>query len=228
MSDASAALHVEIWSDVACPWCYIGQRRFAAALADFEHRDDVVVTWRSYQLSPEADHSSAHPDMTEVDLLVRMKGMRVEDVRAMLAHVTALAAGEGLAYDFDRVVPANTFDAHRLIHLARRSGGPDLAASVVERLMSAHFEHGLAVDDLQVLVALASDSGLDPSAVREALSSDHAADEVAADIETGRALGVTGVPFFVLDRRLAVSGAQSVELFSQALAQAWDGRRAAA
>lgn len=221
-------LDVEIWSDVACPWCFIGARRFATALADFEHQDDVVVTWRSYQLSPDAEHSSAHPGLTEVDMLVRMKGMRADDVEAMLAQVTEIAAGEGLEYDFDRVVPANTFDAHRLTHLAHRSGGPDVAASVVERLMSAHFEHGLAVDDTDVLVTIARDAGLEPGGVRAALAAGEAAEAVAADIGEARALGVTGVPFFVLDRRFAVSGAQPVQTFALALARAWDERRATA
>ncbi|GAA2728742.1 DsbA family oxidoreductase [Cellulomonas aerilata] len=214
-------LRVEIWSDVACPWCYIGRRRFAAALADFPHRDRVHVRWRSYQLSPEAPVGSP---LSEAQMLADMKGLPLDAVHDMFAHVTEVAASVGLTYRFDTVRPANTFDAHRLIHLARRRD-PDLADAVVEALMSAHFEQGLAVDDREVLVAIGAGAGLDPGDVRSALAGDAAADDVLADLEEGRAVRVSGVPFFVLDRRFGVSGAQPTELFAQALQRAWDAGR---
>jgi predicted DsbA family dithiol-disulfide isomerase len=214
-------LHVEIWSDIACPWCYIGKRRFAAALDSFEHRDQVRVTWRSFELQPDAEHSSAHPGLTELAMLSERKGLPVEQVRQMFAQVTALAAEVGLAYDFDTVVPANTFDAHRLVHVAGDLGGADAAAEVVERLMSAHFEHGRVVDDVDVLVEVAGEAGLDTAAVRVALATDAGAGAVRADEAEAAALGVQGVPFFVAGRRLGVSGAQPVEVFAQLLAQAW-------
>jgi len=214
-------MRVEIWSDVACPWCYIGRRRFAAALADFEHRDRVHVRWRSYQLSPEAPVGSP---LTEAQMLAEMKGLPLDAVQEMFAHVTQVAASVGLAYRFDTVRPANTFDAHRLVHLARRRD-PDLADATVEALMSAHFEQGLAVDDREVLVRIGAGVGLDPDDVRRALAGDDAADDVLADLEEGRAVRVSGVPFFVLDRRFGVSGAQPTELFAQALRQAWEAGR---
>jgi predicted DsbA family dithiol-disulfide isomerase len=214
-------LQVEIWSDVACPWCYIGRRRFTAALAQFPHRDRVQVRWRSYQLSPEAPVGSP---LTEAQMLAEMKGLPLDAVHEMFAHVTEVAASVGLSYRFDTVRPANTFDAHRLIHLARRRD-PELADRTVEALMSAHFEQGLAVDDRDVLVRIAADVGLDEQEVRRALAGDDGADDVLADLAEGRTVRVSGVPFFVLDRRFGVSGAQPTELFAQALHQAWeDGR----
>ncbi|MBW0255758.1 DsbA family oxidoreductase [Cellulomonas sp. PS-H5] len=214
-------LHVEIWSDIACPWCYIGKRRFAAALADFEHRDHVRVTWRSFELQPDAEPSTAHPGLTEAQMLSERKGMPVDQVRQMFDQVTAVAASVGLAYDFDTVVPANTFDAHRLVHVAASLGGDAAAAEVVERLMSAHFEHGRVVDDLDVLVEIAVEAGLDGDAVRTALATDAGAGAVRADEAEAAALGIQGVPFFVADRRLGLSGAQPVEVFAQLLSQAW-------
>jgi predicted DsbA family dithiol-disulfide isomerase len=210
-------LRVEIWSDVACPWCYIGRRRFAAALADFPHREHVQVRWRSYQLSPEAPVGSP---LSEAEVLSRMKGLPLDAVEEMFAHVTAIAATVGLTYRFDTVRPANTFDAHRLIHLARRERDAT-ADRTVEALMSAHFEQGLAVDDREVLVRIAAQVGLDPDAVRTALAGRDATDDVLADLDEGRTVRVSGVPFFVLDRRLGVSGAQPTELFGQALERAW-------
>jgi predicted DsbA family dithiol-disulfide isomerase len=214
-------LDIEIWSDIACPWCYIGKRRFTAALEQFEHREHVRVTWRAFELQPDTEPSSAHPGLTEAAMLAERKGMPVEQVRQMFAQVTAVAASVGLAYDFDTVVPANTFDAHRLVHVARELGGDAVAADVVERLMSAHFEHGRVVDDREVLVAVATEAGLDADRVRAALDAGAGAGAVRADEAEAAALGIQGVPFVVAGRRLGVSGAQPVEVFAQLLAQAW-------
>jgi predicted DsbA family dithiol-disulfide isomerase len=214
-------LQIEIWSDIACPWCYIGKRRFAAALEQFEHRDHVRVTWRSFELQPDAAPSSAHPGMTEAQMLSERKGMPLAQVQQMFAQVTSVAASVGLAYDFDTVVPANTFDAHRLVHVAGDLGGADVAADVVERLMSAHFEHGRVIDEPEVLVEIAVAAGLDAGPVRAALASDAGAGAVRADEAEAAALGIQGVPFFVAGRKLGVSGAQPVEVFAQLLAQAW-------
>jgi predicted DsbA family dithiol-disulfide isomerase len=214
-------LQIEIWSDIACPWCYIGKRRFAAALEQFEHRDHVRVTWRSFELQPDAEPSAAHPGLTEAQLLAERKGMPLAQVQQMFAQVTSVAASVGLAYDFDTVVPANTFDAHRLVHVAGDLGGADVAADVVERLMSAHFEHGRVIDDAEVLVEIAVAAGLDAEPVRAALASDAGAGAVRADEAEAAALGIQGVPFFVAGRKLGVSGAQPVEVFAQLLAQAW-------
>lgn len=216
------SITVEIWSDIACPWCFIGKRRFATALAGFDRRDEVEVVWRSFELDPTAEHSHQHPGMTEAELLSSRKGLPEAQVRQMFAQVTQVASGEGLAYDFDRVVPANTFDAHRLVHLAG-----DRGADLVERLMSAHFEHGRVIDDLDELVAIAAEAGLDAQAVRAGLESGEGAGAVRADEAEAQALGVTGVPFFVADRRLAVSGAQPVEVFTRLLTEALPAPRPA-
>ena len=213
-------IDVEVFSDIACPWCFIGKRRFTAALDAFGGADRVRVTWRSYQLSPDAPRSADHPGRTEADMLVEVKGLDRTRVDEMLSQVTAVAAAEGLVYDFDNVVPANTFDAHRLVHIVEELGVPGAVEQVMEGLMSAHFERGLAVDDLDVLVDLARQSGLDPAAVRTALDRGDGADGVRTDFAEARAIGVTGVPFFVIDRRFAVSGAQPVEVFTTALERA--------
>jgi predicted DsbA family dithiol-disulfide isomerase len=221
-------LQVDVWSDVACPWCFIGKRRFASALEQFEHREQVDVTWRSYELAPDAEVGST---LTEAELLVERKGIPLVAVQEMFEQVTAMAAAEGLAYDFENVRPANTFDAHRLIHLAA-AGAPGVADAVVEALMTAHFSHGIAIDDHDELVTIAERCGLHPDDVRAALGGDEtgqaAGAAVRADIDQARAIGITGVPFFAFDRRLAVSGAQSTELFASALDQAWAGLEPAA
>jgi predicted DsbA family dithiol-disulfide isomerase len=211
-------LHVEVWSDIACPWCYIGKRRFATALADFPHRDHVEVTWKAYELSP---HTPVGPGRPEVEALSAHKGIPVDRVQQMFAQVTAVAAEEGLAYDFDRALAVNTFAAHRLVHLARRTGGAQLAERTLEALFSAHFEHGADLGDDETLVRIVSGAGLDAEAARAALLSDEGADAVRADEEEARALGVTGVPFFVVDRRIAVSGAQPADVFTQLLDAGW-------
>ena len=216
--DVVGGMQIEVWSDIACPWCYIGKRRLAAALAASEHADGVTVRWRSFQLDPAAEPSSVR--RTERDVLVRSKGLDPATVEEMFAHVAGVARDVGLRYDFDAVVPANTFDAHRLVHIARDLGGPAAEDAVTERLMSAHFERGLAVDDVDVLVAEAAACGLDPDTVRAALDRGDGAEAVRADVAEARAVGVTGVPFVVLDRALAVSGAQPSEVFARALAMA--------
>lgn len=211
-------LTVEVWSDIACPWCFIGKRRFATALAGFPHRDHVEVTWRSYELSPTTPVGPGRP---ELDALAEHKGIPVDRVKQMFAQVTAVAAGEGLAYDFDRALAVNTFAAHRLVHLAHSTGGADLAERTLEALFSAHFEHGADLGDDETLVRIVSGAGLDAEAARAALDSDEGADAVRADEDEARALGVTGVPFFVVDRRVAVSGAQPAEVFTQLLEAGW-------
>lgn len=205
-------IEIEIWSDVACPWCYIGKRRFLSALEEFEGRDRVNVTWRSYQLSPDTPVGERR---TELDALMESKGLSAEQVRQMFGHVAQTAADEGLRLDFDTVVAANTFDAHRLIHLAG-----DRRDAVVEGLFRAHFGEGAVIDDREVLVDIAARAGLDAGTVRAELDSDAGADAVRADLDTARALQVSGVPFFVANRRIAVSGAQPKDVFLQLLTQA--------
>lgn len=208
-------MKIEIWSDIACPWCYIGKRRFEAALATFPHQDKVEVLWRSYQLDPSLP---PHYDGTEAEYLSERKGLPVAQVRRMFEHVAEQAAAEGLSYDFDALVVANSFDAHQLLHLAARHGK---AAELKERLLCAHFEHGEDIGDRAFLARTGAAAGLDAAHVVDALESGRYAESVRNDIEEARTLGITGVPFFVIDRKYGISGAQPSELFRQALDEAW-------
>lgn len=211
----SPRLAVDIWSDIACPWCFIGKRRFESALATLEFRDQVDVTWHSYQLDPSLP---AHYDGTEAEYLAQMKGMDPAQVSQMLAHVSGQAAGEGLAYDFEALRPANSFTAHRLLHLAADHG---VAGALKELLLSAHFEQGLDIGSSEVLRALGEQAGIPGDAVVQVLDSEAYREEVEADFAQARALGISGVPFFVLDMKYGISGAQPAELFAEALTTAW-------
>jgi predicted DsbA family dithiol-disulfide isomerase len=208
-------MNIDIWSDIACPWCFIGKRRLERALADFPHRDDVTVTWHSYQLDPTLPD---HYDGSELEYLATRKGMPRDRVTEMFAQVAQVAAGEGLAYDFDRVVVANSLRGHQLLHLAAEQG---VADAVKEALLSAHFEHGQDIGSTDVLTRIGVAAGLDADAIRTALETERYLPGVRADIEQARRLGIQGVPFFVLDGKYGISGAQPVEVFTQALDQAW-------
>ncbi|MEE9097200.1 DsbA family oxidoreductase [Pseudarthrobacter phenanthrenivorans] len=208
-------MKIEIWSDVACPWCFIGKRRFEAALAAFPHSESVDVVWRSYQLDPTLPE---HYDGTELQYLSSRKGMPAGQVSQMFDHVAAQAKGEGLDYHFDKVVVANSFTAHRLIHLAAAHGQQDAAK---ERLLSDHFEHGKDIGSRGYLSALAGDLGLPADEVEQLFTTDKYSDEVRLDFQEARALGISGVPFFVIDRKFGLSGAQPTETFTAALNQAW-------
>jgi predicted DsbA family dithiol-disulfide isomerase len=208
-------MDVEIWSDVVCPWCYIGKRRFERALDAFEHREEVRVTWRSFQLDPQAPLTS---DGDPVDRLAAKYGMSRATAEAAQARVTASAATEGLDFHLDLARSGNTFDAHRLIHLAHSVGKQD---AIKERLMAAYFVEGAAIGEHDVLTRLAVEVGLDESAVRTVLDGDAFAGDVRHDELDARRLGITGVPFFVLDRAYGVSGAQPSEMLLAALQQAW-------
>jgi predicted DsbA family dithiol-disulfide isomerase len=207
---------VEIWSDVVCPWCYIGKRRFEAALERFAHREDVEVVWHSFELDPSAEQTGRPGGSTE--RLAAKYGLTLDAVRQMQQRVTDAAAGEGLDFHLDDAVPANTVDAHRVIHLAAREGKQD---EMKERLLRAHFVEGEAVGEPDSLVRLAAEVGLDAAAVRALLSTDELTDAVRADEAEARALGITGVPFFVVDRRYGVSGAQPSEQLLEVLDTAW-------
>jgi len=209
-------MKVEIWSDVVCPWCYIGKRRFETALGRFDHRGEVEVEYRSFELNPNADNQV---DGTLEEGLARKYGLSLEQARAMNARAVDAAAGEGLRYRFDIARRGNTFDAHRVIHLAAVSG---LQAAMKERLMAAYFMEGRAIGDQDTLVELAAEVGIDPGRARTALASDEFAADVRADEREAAELGITGVPFFVINRRYGVSGAQPPEVMLKALAAGWD------
>jgi predicted DsbA family dithiol-disulfide isomerase len=208
-------VQVEIWSDVVCPWCYVGKRRFEAALAGFEHRDDVEVIYRSFELDPGA------PNVREGDSVERLAakyGMTVAQADAANRNLTEVAAGEGLDVHLATTRSGNSFDAHRLIHLGA-SERPD--ADMEERLFAAYFTANEAIGDRDTLARIAVDAGLDAARVAEVLDGDEFAAAVRAEEAEARRLGANGVPFYVIDRTYGISGAQPVETFSAALAQAW-------
>jgi predicted DsbA family dithiol-disulfide isomerase len=211
---------VEIFSDVVCPWCYIGKRRFERALERFDGAADVEVEWRSFQLNPEQPKGVREP--LEASLAAKM-GATVAQVREMNERVTRLAADEGLDYHFDRYQVVNTFDAHRLTHLAKARG---LGPEAHERLLRAQLVEGEILDDVDTLVRLGEEIGVPAADVREALESDAFAAEVTADLRLATAFGVSGVPFLVLDRRYGISGAQPTEVFLDALRAAGAEARA--
>lgn len=208
-------LKVEIWSDVVCPWCYIGKRRIETALEGFEHRDEVEVQYRSFELNPDAP---ADEGGGLAERLASKYGVGLEQARAMNNRVTETAAKEGLKYNLDIARPGNTFDAHRLIHLAATEGRQ---AEMKERLMAAYFVEGKPIGDRATLVELAVEFGLNADRAQEVLASDEFASEVRAEEREADRLGITGVPFFVIDRRYGISGAQASDLLLQALRRAW-------
>jgi predicted DsbA family dithiol-disulfide isomerase len=211
---------VEIWSDVVCPWCYIGKRRFEAALARFAHRDEVVVEWKSFELDPGASSAPAGGDeaSTYASRLAAKYATTEAEAQKMLDSMTAAAAAEGLDFRFDQAVSANTFEAHQLIHLAAAHGRQD---EVKERLLRAYFTEGEAVGDREVLIRLAAELGLDADATRDALTQQRHASAVRDDEAEATALGIRGVPFFVIDRTYGVSGAQPAEQLLEVLQRAW-------
>jgi predicted DsbA family dithiol-disulfide isomerase len=204
---------VEIWSDIACPWCYIGKRRFEAALEQFEHRDDVSVTWRSFELDPAAPHERKGD---RAEHLAKKYGMTVEQARAAEQRLTDAAAVESLPFRFDIARSGNTFDGHRLVHLAEAHGLQD---EMKERLLRAYFTEGELMSDPDTLVRLAAEVGLDEREVRELLEGDRYADAVHADERTAGELGISAVPTFVIDRRLGASDAQPPEALLDLLRQ---------
>jgi predicted DsbA family dithiol-disulfide isomerase len=203
-------MKVEIWSDVVCPWCYIGKRRFEHAVEQFG--GEVEVVWRSFELDPTAPATREH---TASQHLAAKYGMSVEQAEASHAQMTELAAQEGLEYHFEKARGGNSFDAHRLIHLAAAHGKQGEAQ---ERVMRAYFTEGVAIGDREQLIALGDELGLEDA--RAALESDEYADAVRADEVLAQRIGIQGVPFFVLNRRYGVSGAQPAEILVQALEKA--------
>ena len=208
-------MKIEVWSDIVCPWCYIGKRRLETALADFDH--PVEVEFRSFQLDPEFPRGKAVP---VYDALAEKFGS-VDQVRTATERVSALAAVEGLHYDFDHATMVNTFDAHRVAHHAKSQG---LGNEMHERLMRAQLIEGATINDVDTLVRLAEEIGVEGAG--PVATSDQYTADVEADIHAARLLGATGVPFFVLDRKYGVSGAQPAEVFAQALQTAHEASAA--
>jgi predicted DsbA family dithiol-disulfide isomerase len=219
-SDAKSerrTLRVDVWSDIACPWCYVGKRRLEAALAAFPHADEVEVVWRAFELDPSAprerDRSTGYAER-----LATKYRTSVGEADAMIARMTDVARADGLDFRFDRIRPGNTFDAHRVLQLASERGRQD---AVKERFLRAYMTEGEPIGDPETLVRLASEAGLDADEVRATLASDAYAREVREEESDAAELGIHGVPFFVLGGKYAVSGAQPAETMRLALEKAW-------
>jgi len=208
-------MKVEIWSDIMCPFCYIGKRHFENALKQFPDKDNIEVVWKSFQLNPAM---KTEPGKNINEYLADTKGWTIDYAKQMNAHVTNMANEVGLHYDFDKAVVANSFDAHRLIQLAKYNGKGD---AMEERLFKAYFTEGKNTADHAILIQLGTEIGLDPAAIKKVLESNEYADNVEQDIYEAQQIGVRGVPYFVLNDRYAVSGAQASETFLGALNKAY-------
>jgi predicted DsbA family dithiol-disulfide isomerase len=209
---------VEIWSDIACPWCYVGKRRFEKALAAFEHRDEVQVFWCSFELDPSAPAEIVGDRAARI---AEKYGMTVEHARTMEQRMIETAAAEGLDFRFDIARSGSTFDGHRVVHLAQEHGLQD---TMKERLLRAHFTEGALVSDHETLVRLAAEVGLDESETRYALAGDRYAAEVRDDERSAEQIGIRSVPTFVIDRAIGVSGAQAPPELLELLRQGWNAR----
>lgn len=214
-------MRIEIWADVVCPWCYIGKRRLEKAIAGFEHAEEIETVYRSFELDPFAPEVGTE---SIAQALGRKYGKDEAGTRAMMAQVDELAAAEGLEFDYSDATHTRTLNAHRLLHLAKEHGRQH---ALLEELLASYFSRGESLGDPDVLRAAAAKAGLDVARVDEVLTSKEYRDDVMADIAQARAYGASGVPFFVIDGRFGISGAQPTEAFEQALAQAWSSRTTA-
>lgn len=210
-------MKVEIWSDIMCPFCYIGKRNFEAALKQIDFKNEIEVEWKSFQLDPSIP-ASFEVKMNTYEYLAQRKGMSVEKSKNLHANVVETALKAGLEYNFDKSVVANSFDAHKLIQLAKTKGWGDQAE---ERLFKAYFTDGKDMSDHTVLTTIGIEIGLKETEIINALTSDEFSEKVNTDIQEAQQIGVTGVPFFVFDRKYAVSGAQPTDVFVNALKQSF-------
>lgn len=199
-----------------CPFCYIGKRRFEEALATFEGKNDVEIEWKSFLLSPEL---KTDPTKNIHQYLAEHKNISLEEAKGMNNYVTNMAAQVGLTYNFDKAIPANSFNAHRFLHFAKKHGKQNEAE---ERLFKAYFTEGKNIDDAQTLLLLAIELELDANKLADAMNNGEFTNDVIADINEAQQLGVRGVPFFVFNRKYAVSGAQESEAFTQTLEKAFE------
>lgn len=210
-------MKVDIWSDVRCPFCYIGKRKFELALENFEHKDHVEIEWHSFELDPNA---VTRPDLNATDHLAEIKGQTRDWAIEMQDYVSNTAAEVGLTFNLDKSVVANSFNAHRLIQLAKSEG---LGDQIEEQLFIAYFTEGKNIDDQAVLTAIGVTAGLEEIAINVMFGTDAFTDDVRRDEQIAQQIGISGVPFFIFDQKLAVSGAQPPETFLGAMEQAWAG-----
>lgn len=216
----SARLRIDIWSDIACPWCYVGKRRLESALTRFREAQPsalIELTWHSFQLDPSAPRTLP-AETCYAERLARKYGTTPAQGQAMVERMVQIAAADGIAMDFERIRPGNTFDAHRLLHWAHTRGAQD---ALKERLLRAYLCEGQPIGEPDVLVRLAGDGGLDVDEAQGVVSGDAYAREVRADLAAARELGISGVPFFVFARRYGVSGAQAPETLLEVLQKTW-------
>jgi predicted DsbA family dithiol-disulfide isomerase len=211
-----AQLRIDIWSDIACPWCYVGKRHLEQALSRFPDAKSVDVVWHAFELNPAAARESQEGPYAE--RLAKKYGMSTKEAQGRIDHLVSVGKADGLTLDFERIRPGNTFDAHRIVHYAREVGLQD---AVKERLLRGYLSEGEAIGDREAVARLAVDAGLDADRVSAILASDEYAREVRADEAEAQKLGIHGVPFFVVGGRYALSGAQPAELMGKALEQAW-------
>lgn len=209
-------MDVEIWSDIMCPFCYIGKHRFENAIETFEYSDEIKVIWRSYQLNPDM---KTNPNVNINEYLADAKGWSKEQTRQMNQRVTDMAAQEGLKYNMDQAVVANSFDAHRLVQFSKDRGK---ANEMQEAIFKAYFTDGKNIADHQTLITLAKSIGIDPTEAKSILEGEKYANAVKHDIQLAQNINITGVPFFLFDRKFAVSGARETEVFLKALKQSWN------
>lgn len=208
-------MKIEIWSDVMCPFCYIGKRRMEQAMEQFDHADDIRIEWKSFQLNPDME---TDPDVSINEYLAESKGWPLDHARQMNERVTKMAAEVGLEYNMDQAVVANSFDAHRLIQFAKEH---DKGGEAEEALFHAYFTEGKNIADHETLGGIASAIGLDSDETQEVLESDKYANAVKQDIEMAKNMNIRGVPFFLFDRKYGVSGAQQTDLFLEALEKSY-------
>ena len=208
-------MKVDIWSDVRCPFCYIGKRKFENALEKFPHKNDVEVNWHSFELDPSLETNT---EVSAIEHISEIKGISKVQAEGMHEHVINVAKEVGLDFDFKKSVVANSFNAHRLIQFAKTKG---LGNEIEEQLFKAHFTEGKNIDDKETLVQTGMATGLHENEIREMLASDAFAKEVNQDEMQAQSIGVRGVPFFVLNDKYAVSGAQSPDTFLEVLNQTW-------
>jgi len=213
-------LKLEVWSDIACPWCYVGKRRLESALKQFPHAGEIELVWRAFELDPGAPAERPRT-VSHAEYIARKYGMSVAQAQKSTDHLVEVARGEGLSFDFVNIRSGNTFDAHRLVHLGLERGVQD---AVKERMLKAYFERGELMSDHGTLLRIATEAGLDANEAADVLAGDTYAASVRADEAQARELGITGVPCFVFDRHFAVSGAQATEVMLSALQQAWSER----
>ena len=208
-------MKIEIWSDIMCPFCYIGKRRLESALENFEYKNHVEIVWKSFLLNPDM---KTDPSKSTAEYLTETKGWSLEQTHQIINQVTEMARGEGLVYNMQKTVVANAKNAHRLLQLSKtlRKGG-----EMKERLLKVYFTEGKNIDDFETLVTLAEEVGLNKERVETCLNSNEFAELVDQDIFESRQIGVRGVPFFVLDRKFGISGAQPMEVFKDTLNKAW-------